>query len=286
MGAQQEQVTEVRVEHWLHTHDWWAWAENSQEVPNCPQTLLNKAKLTHHPITMLTLDSITFFFYSCIISNYDQDRPPSKTRRATCNPISTWIDSVPPNLPLNTLWTAMGSFNPLPSLMVGSTWSLSNSAFTNGILLTQNTQLPTGTKKAHINVKEKGIYSDYGKMTGQEQDKVISSPLKHGVHATSSVCSDYPFNSNFSLFTRISSLKTNQYPLLLPRSRRNLISLVGLIMKSSVAWLLLLLLHTMLARRTHGTDNHLSYAMNFVSSWSQQVGWILKSTPKGQFIKM
>ena len=70
--------------------------------------------------------------------------------------------------------------------MVGSTWPLLHLALTNGIWITQNIQLPTGTKKVYIKVEERGIYSDYNK-TGQEHHKAVSSPLKYGVHATSSV---------------------------------------------------------------------------------------------------
>ena len=84
--------------------------------------------------------------------------------------------------------------------MTGSTRPSSNLALTNNIQLTHNTQLPTGTKKVHIKVEENGIYSDCDETIGQEQDKAVSSPLKNGVHVSSSVCCDYLFNLNLSLF--------------------------------------------------------------------------------------
>ena len=133
---------------------------------------------------MLTLDSITLFFYSQIVSNNDQ--PPSKKKRAIHDPISTWIKNVPPNmLPLNRPDDSrtVSSFNPLPSLTVGTTGPSSNLALTNDIRIT-----------------EKGIDSDCNKMIDQEQDKVVSSPFKNGVHATSSVRSDYLFDPNLSFF--------------------------------------------------------------------------------------
>lgn len=140
---------------------------------------------------MLTLDPITLFFYSRIVSNNDQDHPPSKKRRGTRDSIYTWIDDTLDAPPPPSRANSKTSFNPPPSLTVGSTWSSSNSALTNGIRITQNTRLPTGTKKANIKVEEKGIYSDYDETTGQERDKAVSSPLKNGARATSSVRSNF-----------------------------------------------------------------------------------------------
>ena len=141
-------------------------SENGQEAPNCwqsrsPQATFIKVNLTHHLITMLALDPITLFFYTRIVSNNDQDHPPSEKRRGTCDSISTWIDDTLNYPPLLSQVNSKTSFNHLPSLTVGSTWSSSNLALINGIQITQNTQLPTGTEKAYIKVKEKGIYSDY-----------------------------------------------------------------------------------------------------------------------------
>ena len=71
--------------------------------------------------------------------------------------------------------------------------------------------VPTSTEKAYIKVEEKGIYSDYNETTGQEQDKAVSSPLKNAVHTTSSVCFDFLFNSNLSLFTSLVAENKSKY---------------------------------------------------------------------------
>ena len=142
-------------------------------------------KLRHSPFTMLTLDSITLFFYSQIVGNNDQ--PPSKKKRAVRDPISTWIKNVPPNmLPPNRPDDSrtVSSFNPLPSLMVGATGPSLNSALTND-----------------IRIMEKGIYSDCNETIGQERDEAVSSPFKNGVRATSSVHSGYLFDPNLSFFS-------------------------------------------------------------------------------------
>ena len=149
---------------------------------------------------MLTLDPTTLFFYSCIVNNNDP-APPSKKRKANCNNISNWIDTIKPNAPpllsraasstnKTTSWTATSS-HPPPSLTAGSTRS-SNSTLTNTIRVTQNPQLPTTTvkkepKEPHIGVNNNGIFSDYDETTDREQEQAVASSLNHGVHATSSV---------------------------------------------------------------------------------------------------
>ena len=235
---------------------------------------------------MLTLDSITFFFYSWIIST----EPPSKKRKASCDPISTWIDNIHPNVPPPSKADSSWTGKPPPSLTLGSTWSSLNSALTNNIWLTQKIQLPTGVrkglKKPYIEVEENGIYSDYDEMTGQEWDKVVTSPLKHSAHATSSV--SLTCISNI-IFTRTLSPKTNQSPSPLPKHQRisrNPTFLMGLTLKYFAAPSFLPSSHTTLARGTHGTDNHPPYAARSILSWSRQVEWTLKSTPKGPSIKM
>ena len=149
---------------------------------------------------MLTLDSMTLFFYSRIVSNNDESGPPSKKRKAERDPIATWIDHVKPNAPppsraassssKNTLRTVTSSRR-LPSLTVGSTRS-SNSTLTNTIRITQNPQLPTTAvkkepKKARIEVEDNGVFSDCDETEGQERERALASGVKHGVRATSSV---------------------------------------------------------------------------------------------------
>ena len=159
---------------------------------------------------MLTLDSTTLFFYSHIISNNDKPVPPSKKRKAKHDPISTWIDNVKPHAPppsrasttsKSTLQSA--SFNPPPSLTVGSTHFL-HSTLTNSIRITQNVPLPTTAikkepKEVCIEVADKGVFSDYNETEGQEWEKALVSGTKHGVHASSSVSHIHIFWSILAL---------------------------------------------------------------------------------------
>ena len=176
-------------------------------------------------MTMLTLDSTTFFFYSCIISNKDKPVPPPKKRKAKCDPISTWIDNVRPstlpsraaNKTSKTTLQSATSHSP-PSLMAGLTCSL-NSTLTNTIHITQNALLPTTAikkecKEVHIEVMDNGAFSDYNKTEGQGWERALASGVKHGVHATSSVSHIHIFWSILALplFTRTSSLSTHQSP--------------------------------------------------------------------------
>ena len=89
---------------------------------------------------------------------------------------------LPLNRPDNS--RTVSSFNPLPSLTVGTTGPSLNLALTNDIRIT-----------------EKGINSDCNEMIDQEQDEAVSSLFKNGVHATSSVRSDYLFDPNLSFFS-------------------------------------------------------------------------------------
>ena len=57
-----------------------------------------------------------------------------------------------------------------------------------------------GLKKPYIEVEENGIYSDYDKTIGQEWDKAVTSPLKHGARATSSVSLICISNIKFTTF--------------------------------------------------------------------------------------
>ena len=159
---------------------------------------------------MLTLDSTTLFFYSHIISNNDKPVPPSKKRKAEHDPISTWIDNIKPHAPppsrasstsKSTLWSA--SFNPPPSLTIGSTRS-SHSTLTNSICITQNVPLPTTAikkepKKVCIEVADKEVFSDYDETEGQEREKALASRTKHGVRASSSVSHIHIFWSILAL---------------------------------------------------------------------------------------
>ena len=163
---------------------------------------------------MLTLDSTTLFFYSRIVSNNNKPVPLSKKRKAEHDPISTWIDNVKPHAPppsrasstsKSTLWSA--SFNPPPSLTIGSTCSL-HSTLTDSIRITQNVLLPTTAinkepKEACIEVTDKGVFSDYDETEGQEREKALASGTKHGVHASSLV-------SHIHIFWSISALLIHQ----------------------------------------------------------------------------
>ena len=140
---------------------------------------------------MLTLDSTTLFFYSHIISNNDKSGPPSKKRKAECDPIAAWIDNIKPNaLPPSraasstskTTSRTAASSHPPPSLTAGSTCS-SYSTLTNTIRITQNSQLPTTAvkkepKEAHIEVEDKGVFSDYDETEGQERERALASGVK------------------------------------------------------------------------------------------------------------
>ena len=165
---------------------------------------------------MLTLDLTTLSFYSCIISNNDKSSPPSKKRKAERDPIAAWIDNIKPNVPppsravsssgKNTSQTATSS-HPPPSLTAGLTRSL-NSILTNTIWITQNHPLPTKAnkkepkkepKEAHVEVGDKGAFSDYDETEGQEQERALASGVKHGACATSLV-------SHLLIFSVIQSL--------------------------------------------------------------------------------
>ena len=119
---------------------------------------------------MLTLDSMTLYFYSHIVSNNNQEPPPKKRKP---NSISTWINNIEPNAPPPSRAassTTHASSKLSPSLMAGSTHS-SNSVLTNAIKVTQNTQVAaTNIKKEYtcIEVKDDGTLSDYNETTGQE----------------------------------------------------------------------------------------------------------------------
>ena len=137
---------------------------------------------------MLTLDSTTLFFYSHIVSNNDQE-PPSKKIKAYHESISTWVNNIRPNAPpppsrVASSWTGTSSKHP-PPLTVGSTHSSANSVLTNTIQITQNTQWANIKREPHI--QDHGIFSDYNETTGLEWDRALTSPLKNGVCATSSV---------------------------------------------------------------------------------------------------
>ena len=100
--------------------------------------------------------------------------------------------------------------------MAGLTHS-SDSTLTNTIGITQNSQLPTmavkkESKDAHIEVEDKGVFSDYDETEGQEQERAMASGIKHGVHATRSVSHILIFSLILGLpsFTRIWSLRTHQ----------------------------------------------------------------------------
>lgn len=85
---------------------------------------------------------------------------------------------------------------PAPSLTARSTHSSSKSALTNDIKITSNPPLATmmakkEAKEAHIEVGDVGVFSDYDKMQGQEQDRAFTNPFKHGACADSSVSSVY-----------------------------------------------------------------------------------------------
>ena len=132
---------------------------------------------------MLTLDLTMLFFYSHLISNTNQE-PPSRKKKANHQTISTWINNVDDNAPLPSRAATLrtGSLpKHLPPLMSSSTCSSSNSVLTNTIQISQNTQ-PTTTdkecKKPYIRVEDEGIFSDYEKMTSQEQDIALTLPLK------------------------------------------------------------------------------------------------------------
>ena len=155
---------------------------------------------------MFTLDPLTLFFYSRITSFNDQDQPPSKKRRATRDPIYTWIDNVPPNAPppsvAGSKTTAL--FKPPPSLTAGSTRTSSNSAPTNNTRITQKIQprnvVTKEPKEAIITVEDNGIYSDYDETTGLERDKAVASSPKRGARATSSVGPTHIFSIKFTTY--------------------------------------------------------------------------------------
>ena len=139
---------------------------------------------------MLILDSTMLFFYSRIVSNNDQE-PPSKKIKVYRESISTWVNNVRPNAPpppsrVASSQTGTSSKRP-PPLTVGSTYSSANSVLTNTIRITQNTQWANVKREPHIQVEDHGIFSDYDETISQEQDRALTSPLKNGVRATSSV---------------------------------------------------------------------------------------------------
>ena len=118
-------------------------------------------------MTMLTLDSTTLFFYTCIISS--DNHYPSKKRKVDHESISTWVDNVKPDAPASRAASSRTGTIPPPALTAGSTRSLSNSILTNNIRITQSTQLATNGKKCkepHIEVDDNGMFSDYEEMTG------------------------------------------------------------------------------------------------------------------------
>lgn len=201
---------------------------------------------------MLTLDPITLFFYSHIVSNNDQE-PPSKKRKPA-DPISTWIESVQDNAPPSSRAASSTgksnsqtttSLHPPPSLTAGSTRSSSNSVLTNNILITANPPLPTTTakkepKEARIEVRDGGAFSDYDETNGQERERALAGPPKHGVRATSSVSLTCLFFSilNLPLLVRTWSPRTKRSPLWLPGLRslsRRPNSLMGSTTSSSAA---------------------------------------------------
>ena len=145
-------------------------------------------------------------FLSYCTSFNDQDQPPSKKRRATCNPISTWINNVPPNVPPPSVAGSKTttSFKPPSPLTAGSTWSSSNSALTNNTWITQKIQphnvVIKEPKEAIITVEDNGIYSDYDETTGLEWDKAAASFPKRDMCATSSVGPTHIFSIKFTTY--------------------------------------------------------------------------------------
>ena len=87
------------------------------------------------------------------------------------------------------------------------------------------TQLPTGIrkglKKPYIKVKENGIYSDYDETTGQGWDKVVTNPLKHGAHATSSVSLTCISNIKFTTFCQNIVTKNKSKSITAPKASKN-----------------------------------------------------------------
>ena len=234
---------------------------------------------------MLTLDSTTLFFYSRIVSSNDKSGPPSKKRKAECDPIAAWIDNIKPNaLPPSraasstskTTSRTAASSHPPPSLTAGSTRSL-YSTLTNTIWITQNSQLPTTAvkkepKEAHIEVEDKGVFSDYDETEGQERERALASGVKHGVRATSSVSHILIFSLILGLpsFTRIWSPRTHQSLWHLPPKPRShskkLAFPMGSTMSSSTAPSFPPLSHITLAKETLGIVQHPSCLVRFVLS--------------------
>ena len=54
-------------------------------------------------------------------------------------------------------------------------------------------------KEVCIEVADKGVFSDYNKTEGQEQEKALASGTKHGVHASSLVSHIHIFWSILAL---------------------------------------------------------------------------------------
>ena len=120
---------------------------------------------------MLTLDEMTLFFFSFVLSSLDDDKPGPLKKCKT--PVSRWLDGVPPTTPppSRSDGGSILSSTHVSSLTIGSTHSMTTSVLTQGIRVTQK-KFPHPPKakliKSYIEVGEWGAISDYDKTQGRE----------------------------------------------------------------------------------------------------------------------
>lgn len=146
---------------------------------------------------MLTLDETTLFFYSYILSSFDNDKPrPSKKHKG--DDVSKWLNTIPISLPhkSTTKTASCGSTNScVPSLTVGSSYSTTTSVLTQGINITKRKHPHPLSKvealETYIEVVEDGPILDYDETQGEEQEIAMVSPTKGHQHVSSEVCTWY-----------------------------------------------------------------------------------------------
>ena len=120
---------------------------------------------------MLTLDEMTLFFFSFVLSSLNDDKPGPLKKHKT--PVSKWLNGVPPTTPppSRSDGGSILSSTRVPSLTIGSTRSMTTSVLTQGIRVTQK-KFPHPPKaeliKSYIEVGEWGAISHYDKTQGRE----------------------------------------------------------------------------------------------------------------------
>ena len=145
----------------------------------------SKCKFPFSSLVMLTLDEMTLFFYSYILSSLDNNKPgPPKKCRGNCD-VSKWLYDTNPisspqsrsPSPLTTKHTASHDRH----VTVGSSCMTTASVLTQGINITQKKVPLKSQVKAlerYIKVAEDGAILDYDETQGAEQDAVMASPVK------------------------------------------------------------------------------------------------------------